>query len=179
MVLLELISNRWLGVRASGSIGSSLTLVIGRPFIMHSTSHITVCKTSSVILPALPNRAINSLRTVRIMRSHNPPLWEASGGLKHHSMSLFAVSIGAIWFILRKLSDNSLCAPTKFVPLSENTFSGQALLATNLKNPFKNSSDSRLRNTYILDKQVYMQPYRLTSDLPCLTRKGPNKSTPV
>ena len=63
--------SRWLGVRASGSLGSSETLVNRRPLMMDSTSHSKVSSPSSSSGWSFRSAFI-TLRVVRICLSQKP-----------------------------------------------------------------------------------------------------------
>ena len=178
------LNSKWLGVRGTSSVTSSLHLVKGRELMILSTSQNTVCKISSVKRPQFVSTAIKTFRMVLIWRSHTPPWWEAKGGLNIHSTSRRRAA--AITFSrskLRRLLASSILAPTKFVPLSDHTFRTSPWRVTNLINPFMKLSVSRLSSFSICTalelKQVKGQPYRFTSARPSLTYRGPNKSRPT
>ena len=179
-----LINSKWLGVRGTSSVTSSLHLVKGCELIILSKSQNTVCKISFVKRPQFVSTAIRTFRMILIWRSHTPPWWEAKGGLNIHSTSRRRSA--AITFSrskLRRLMASSTLAPTKFVPLSDQTFRTSPRRATNLINPFMKLSVSRLSSFSIYTalelKQVKRHPYRFTSARPSLTYGGPNKSRPT
>ena len=161
-------------IRAFSSLTSSLLLVNGRLLTIFSASHNTVCNMSSVIIGEEVKSASNTLRTTLIMRSHIPPWWEASGGLNVQStFCLLAASTMLSWFTCCKQRFNSAWPPTRFVPLSDQTFWGVPLLVTNPINALINVSVSRLtgisRWIALVLKQVNTQPYLFTCDRPILT----------
>ena len=177
-------NKRWFGVSVASSSTSSLHFINGRLLIRFSTSHITVCSTSSVSLILVINNATKIWRMVRIIRSHRPPWWEAWGGLKDHSTFWRrALQMILLRSSLRKLLINSARAPTILVPLSDHTLVGFDLRATNRTNPLIKASVSILDNTSMwiarVPKQEYTQPYLFTLERPCTTLKGPKTSTPT
>ena len=113
-------SKRWLGVRAVGSLGSSLRGVNGLLFRIASTSQKRVDNESSFSFRGCsPSKLDRIFRVVLISLSHTPPKWEAPGGLKFHSTSrscnqrsICALFHSFIVFL------SSFLVPTKLVPLS-------------------------------------------------------------
>ena len=97
---LPLSIRRWFGVKGSLSVASSLTFVIGRLLTIFSASQNTVFNTSSLKRGLECRIAYRTRRMVRIIRSNDPPWWEANGGLKTHSIS----RLRAAWMILSRLS---------------------------------------------------------------------------
>ena len=75
--LLGFIVRRWLGVNGSGASAShKLSTLRGLELIMHSTSVKSVRNVSSSSwLPACNSSGSSALRTLRIIRSHVPPMW--------------------------------------------------------------------------------------------------------
>ena len=71
-VTSDLRNNRWFGVRGSILFGSLDTGVIGRLFMMLSTSHIKVTRRSSSAICSR-SKACRIFRTVRIHLSQMPP----------------------------------------------------------------------------------------------------------
>ena len=115
-ITVDLVVKMWLGVSGSRSPGSPETVVKGLELIIASTnSHMSVRNESSS--KQWPYCAIKPERTflvVLIWRSHTPPMWLATDGLKIQSMFSFSNSTR----ISSMAWSNSLHAPTKFVPLS-------------------------------------------------------------
>ena len=153
--MLPRISNRWLGVKTRSSLMSSLDLVIGRLLIIDSTSHKTVCNTSSVIRGLEVNNANSTLRIVRIILSQTSPWCDASGGLNDQSMPFLRATCTtldeSIW---RNERDSSVRAPTKFVPWSDHNFSGFPRLAMNRMKPLMNVSVSSEGSTSMWTARV-------------------------
>ena len=148
----------WLGVSGASSSTSSLHFVSGRLLMRFSISHIIVFNTSSLRLALGVSKATRICRMVRIIRSHNPPWWEACGGLKDHSTSFQrAVLTILLRSNCRKLRDNSVLAPTIFVPLSDHTFEGMPRREMNLMNPLMSVSVSKLGNISIWTARVEKQ----------------------
>ena len=173
-MVLSLVNNRWFGVNAAGSLTSSLLLVMGRLLMRFSMMAKVVWRISSVILALELMTPKRTFRMVRIWRSHTPPKCEDNGGWKTHSTIFWR----AAQMILersrpRKLRDNSACAPTRFVPLSDQIFKGHPRREMNRKNPLIKVSASKLPRTSICtaldEKHVYTQPYLLTSERPTFT----------
>ena len=71
-VTYDLSNNRWFSVRGSISFGSLDTGVIGRPFMMLSTSHIKVTRLLSSVICS-QSKACRIFRTVRNHLSEMPP----------------------------------------------------------------------------------------------------------
>ena len=121
------------------------------------------------------NTAFMTRRILRIMRSHDPPWCDALGVLKIYSMCRCVRFCITLRYHSSKLVFMSLCAPLKFVPLSQRMRSGFPLLATNLINPFINASDSRECNISIwtarVAKHVKMQPYLFSTERARLTKR--------
>ena len=150
---------------------------------MLSDSHRTVCKISSVKRALGDKITTRTRRTVLIIRSHNQPWWLAWGWLKTHSIARRLASRTNAWrSSCRKARVSSLCVPTMFVPLSENTRSTWPRRATNLINPLMNESVVKSSNFSMWTarevKHEYIQAYLLTFARPTVTKKGPNISTP-
>ena len=113
------IANRWIGVKASQSLTSSLDFVIGRPLMMHSHSQSTVWRTSSVSVMWGRNSANSILRILRMSLFHTPPWWEARGVLNSQSTPLrLAADLTLALSSWQRHRAISACAPTKLVPLS-------------------------------------------------------------
>ena len=94
---------------------------------MASTSHIRVLRLSSSSTCSLI-KALNTLRTVRMHRSHTPPWWEPVGGLKVHlTLRCSKKSWIWLWFQLLIASRSSLSPLKKLPPLLECIFSGRPL----------------------------------------------------
>lgn len=178
-------SSRDDGVSTSGSLLSLLTGVNGRSFMMRSTSAITVRRPSSVS-SCCPISERRMLLIDLIRRSHSPPRWLEWGGLKLHSI-LFEMSPVRIvvWSSYRSLtaSRSSFSAAVKLVPRSLNIRRGNPRRAVKRDIALRNDSAERKwtisRWTALVVMHVKMQPYLFTELLFCLTRNGPNKSTPV
>ena len=64
-------SSKWLGIKGSRSWGTVETVMIGRPFIMLSTSHIKVTRPSSSVVCSRSS-TWSIFRVVRIHRSQTP-----------------------------------------------------------------------------------------------------------
>ena len=131
-LISSFIMRKLFGVRRAISSTSGLNLVMGRPFMIPSTSHSTVSKISSVKRTLRCNTPRNTFRIVRIILSYTPPICEACGGLNVHIMSLFRQndSIGS------RTTDfnarfNSLWPPTMLVPLSQYILCGVPLRLVN------------------------------------------------
>ena len=78
------------GLKGLRSFMSSLVVVIGRLFRMHSTSHIKVLSISSLSVCSFVT-ARSTLRIDLICRSHIPPIWLACGGLNFHWILLLII----------------------------------------------------------------------------------------
>ena len=70
---------KWLGVKATASVESALTLVNGLLFTLFSISQNIVCILSSVSARSLYKQVNKTLRMVRIIRSNAPDCWLAKG----------------------------------------------------------------------------------------------------
>ena len=79
-VTSDLSNNTWFGFRGSISFG-----VMGRLFMMLSTSHIKVTRLSSSVICSR-GKASRIFRMVRIHLSQKPPKWDPYGGLKDYLM---------------------------------------------------------------------------------------------
>ena len=122
-----------------------LCFVRGRLLIKDSTSPNNVVSMSSVSLAFLSTKPVKTFLMVRSMRSHTPPMWEALGGLKFHSMLhltayFWITSLSMDWMFF----DISASAAVKFVPLSDHILQGVPLLEINQRKPFMNVSASKL-----------------------------------
>ena len=120
----------------------------------------------------------------RIRLSQRPPWCEPWGGLKRQSMFyLLAAATNLVRSSWRKLCVSSEWVPTMLVPLSDHTWSGLPLRATNRTSPLLKASVSSVGNISIwiarLVKHVYTQPYLLTWERPWTSLNGPNTSTPT
>ena len=142
------IISKWLGVNGPRSFTSSLHFVIGLLFTRFSISQKVVNRISSVRQALSPKTATITWRTVRISLSQTPPKCEALGGLNTHWTSFCcAARITLLRSNSLMLFSSSDFAPTKFVPLSHQMFSGNDRLAANRRNAFIKESASMLCNT--------------------------------
>ena len=166
--------SKWFGVKGVSSFTSLLHFVSGRPFTTFSTSPKNVWRESSVNLAFLWRIAVNNLRMVRISLSHTPPWCDARGVLNIHSVlnrrAVCTILLRSNW---RRLFDNSLFPPTKFVALSHRTVFGHPRRETKRMRALMKASVS---NEFYFSmwiarvvKHVKTIPYRFVSDLPCLT----------
>ena len=175
--------SRRLGVSTLISFASSDTLVIGLPFPIDSTSHISVFRPSSSKTCCFSN-AFMTFLTVLIHLSHTPPWWEAAGGLNVHLISCCKRNSWTwLWFHSWSPFRNSFSPLTKFPPLSDLISSGLPLLAMNhrraLINDYVSIECTISMWTALMVRHVNKAPYHLALVRPRRTVKGPNKSTPT
>ena len=97
----------------------------------------------------------------------------------HHFLLKYLI---LIWSISWNVRDSSADAQTRFELLSDLIILTLPLRPTNRFKLMMNESVLREYSTSmsmaILDRQVYIAPYHLTSFRPSFTRNEPNKSTP-
>ena len=175
--------DRWLGVRASRSRGSSDTLVMGRPFTTDSTSHIRVRRSSSSN-PFFFIIAFITFLTVLIHLSHTPPWCEPVGGLKVHLISCCSRnSWTCCWFQALTACRSFFSPLTKLPPLSERISYGCPLLAMKRLKALMKDSVSKEWTTSMwtarTTRYVKSTPYILTLLLPRRASNGPKQSTPT
>jgi len=177
----DLSSKRWFGVRGSKSPGSLETVVMGRSFMIASTSQKSVASPSSSSFCSCV-RALRMRLTVLICLSQIPPWWEPAGGLNIQFISsLRSLFWICVWFNSCIASFSSRSALTKLVPLSDLMTLTGPLLAMNLLMALMQESELRLcassRWTALMFRQVKITPYLLTVALLCFNSNGPKKST--
>lgn len=118
-VTYDLSNNRWFSVRGSLSFGSLGTGVIGRPFMMLSTSHIKVTRLLSSVICS-QSKACRIFRTVHNHLSEMPPNWDPYGGLKDHLMCFCNRELWIFSWFQSEIASHSSCSPlVKFILLSE------------------------------------------------------------
>ena len=160
--------SKWFGVRGSGASGSFRSLTeSGLELTIHSTSVMRVLNASSSSwVPALTSRVSNAQRTVRIRRSHVPPIWLEWGtfiwnGIHSQPFST-RYSCNCTWSSSSKAAFNSFRAPTKFVPwLHRNRLTGPRWLRKRLRAFIKEEVLKELavsKCTLLLAIQVNMTP---------------------
>ena len=124
-------SRKWFGVIDSKSFTSELTGVKGLAFVVCSTRHIVVERTSSVI-DRFPNTEYIAFLQLLTSLSHTPPNWVAAGGLNFHLIPCWTKCSSILsLFHAATYSLNSRSAPKKFIPLSLIIFMGLPLRAMN------------------------------------------------
>ena len=173
----------WFGVNgASESVSLRLSRVSGRLLTMASALQISVWNVSPSRTPALPSRrAVSTLRTVRICRSHTPPVWLADGVfiLKvTQSQSSLSISLLILhWSIACRASRSSLFAPMKFVPWSLRSCRTGPLRQMKRRKALINESVSKefetSRCTALDAMHVKRAMYFFTSLRPSFTCHGP------
>ena len=169
--------SRLLGVKTSGSLGSPLTNVSGRPLSRFSTRIRAELRDSSV--KVWPWRTWMRARLADLTsRSQEPPKCGADGGLNCHFVPFrynFAAKVA--WSRLFRQSRSSRSAPTKFVPLSMNYELGTPSLLSKFASAVRNESVDMLCATSKCTARVTMhvnkQPQRFTRRRNTMTSIGP------
>ena len=146
---------------------------------MAIASYRNVLREASSSLPGL--RAVIAAKTdftVLTCLSHTPPLCGALGGLK---MNLHSSKV--LWSLGSMSLLNSLSAPTKFVPLSQNMLLTGPLMDVKQRRPLIKQSVVRSSSismcTALEHRQVMRSPYRFASFRPFFTVMGPKQSIPT